>query len=221
MERYSVEQLAPRLTDRAVLVGQTGSGKTTLAEHLCRLRKYVVVLDPKGMIRWDGYKRYTTFDGVRKAGRQKVERILYAPIYDELMDWRERGSVIDEFFRWVYERENCTVYVDETSAIADAIVWPWHLGACLMRGRERKVETWLATQRPTRIPQTVLTESENVYVFRLRSFDDRQRIKGLTGIPEQDIATLPKHRFIFAPQDGETLGAPSKGDAPLMLSLGP
>lgn len=135
------------------------------------------------------------------------------------MDWRERDGIIDTFFRWVYERYNTTLYVDETAAISDAQEWPFHLGACLHRGRERRVETWLATQRPSRIPASVWTESEHTYIFKLRYGPDRKKVQDMTGVDESDIYALPKHRFIYAPEDGEIKGAPSLGDKPLMLQL--
>lgn len=202
-----------------MLVGQTGSGKTTLAEHLCRLRTWVVVLDPKGLIGWSGYRRYTTVSGAISAGRDGVQRLIYAPTFDELADWQEPGGAIDTFFAWVYGRYNCTLYVDETSAVSTATQWPRHLQACLQRGRERNVETWLATQRPSRIPAMVLTESEHVYAFKLRSRDDRQRVEEYADIPEDDIRTLRKHQFIYSPQDGDVLGAQSLGGQPLKLTL--
>ena len=218
MESLSVAALAPRDTDRAVLVGQTGCGKTTLAEQLCRLRKYVVILDPKGLIRWKGYQRYTTLAGVVQAGK-KFERIIYAPVYEELVSWRERDGIIDTFFGWVYDRFNCTLYVDETSAISTATEWPFWMGACLQRGRERHVETWCATQRPSRIPAIVFSESEHTYIFKLRMGPDRDKVEDMTGVDEKDIRTLAKHQFIYAPEDGEIIGAPSLGEQPLKLTL--
>lgn len=192
----SLLDIAPRRTDRAVFVGQTGSGKSTLAEYMLATRRYVVVYDPKGMIRWPRYTRYVTLENAMQSDKS---HILYAPSFDELDD----EDSVDAFFQWIYQRKNTTVYVDELMAISKGDVYPRHLGACLTRGRERGVETWCATQRPTRIPQVVLSESEHVYAFKLRLAGDRERVEQTAGIPQETIAALQKRQFVYAPQDGD------------------
>jgi hypothetical protein len=197
--RVTTGDITPGRTDRAVFVGQTGSGKTTLAEKLCETRRFVVALDPKGLLKWGGYRRYTTLDRVIQVKALEAPRIIYAPSYEELTD----EETMDTFFRWVYERGNCTVYVDELYAITRGDSYPWNLGACYTRGRERNVEIWGATQRPARVPQIVFSESEHVYCFRLRMPQDRERVEQMTGISEDRIAALQKRHFIYAPQDGD------------------
>lgn len=202
MTRISATDIAPRPSDRAIFVGQTGSGKTTLAEQMCSTRAFVIALDPKGLLKWQGYRRFTTLDGLTKAvdkDPRKIPRAIYAPTYNELQD----AATIDEFFQWIYLRKNCLVYIDELYAITKNDVYPWHMGACYTRGRERNIETWGATQRPARVPQIVFSESEHVYCFRLRMPQDRDRVEDMTGIPAESIAALPKRRFIYAPQEGD------------------
>ena len=205
MARIEGVSIAPRPSDRAIFVGQTGSGKTTLAQHMCMTRPYVVALDPKGMLKWKGYQRYTTLDGMRAAVDKepaKIPRVIYAPNYAELQD----EYAIDAFFEWIYLRKNCLVYIDELYAITRNDVYPYHMGACYTRGRERMIETWGATQRPACVPQIVFSESEHVYCFRLRMPQDRDRVEDMTGIAAESIAALPKRRFIYAPQEGEISG---------------
>jgi energy-coupling factor transporter ATP-binding protein EcfA2 len=200
--------LFPAPGDRAAFVGQTGSGKTTLAEMACRVRPYVVVLDPKGRIDWKGYTVHTTLADTIKASGES-HRLVYKPTYDELQD----EETLDRFFEWVYKRGNTTLYVDEIFAIAQGDQYPWHFGACLTRGRELGVSVYVATQRPARIPQVMLSESEHVYCFRLKLPQDQERMADITGLDETAIARLPKHHFYYAPQDGEARG-------PLTLALG-
>jgi hypothetical protein len=210
MPRVSAVSISPRPSDRAIFVGQTGSGKTTLAEQMASTRRYVVALDPKGLLKWKGYQRYTTLDGMLKAvnkAPEKLPRVIYAPTYDELLD----PDTVDDFFKWVYLRKNCLVYVDELYAITKNDTYPFHLGACYTRGRERQIETWGATQRPARVPQIVFSEAEHVYCFRLRMPQDRDRVEDMTGIPAESIALLPKRRFIYAPQEGD-ISAPMELD---------
>lgn len=201
--------LMPKDADRAAFVGQTGSGKTTLARYVCTLRPYVVVLDPKGTTEWPGYERHTDLATMTKS---KAPRLLYRPPYEDLHPEFVTDRM-DPFFEWVYQRRNTTLYVDEVFAIARGDMYPFHFGANITRGRERGVATYLATQRPSRIPQIMLSESEHVYCFKLKLPQDRDRMEEVTGVPEEQLAALPKFQFYYAPQDGDAVG-------PLILDLG-
>lgn len=197
--------LLPALTDRAAFIGQTGSGKTTLAEMVCRSRPWVVVLDSKGTLQWSGYQVHTRLASLTES---TAPRLLYRPVYEELQD----PDVLDRFFEWIYRRERTTLYVDEVYAIAQGDRFPYHFGACLTRGRELGIEVFTATQRPSRIPAIVLSESEHLYVFKLKLPRDRDKIEEMTGIDADVVRDLPKHQFYYVRQDAEAVG-------PLMLAL--
>jgi hypothetical protein len=204
--RLTTRHLLPSLTDRAFFVGTTGSGKTTLAQTLLMLRPYVVVLDSKRTIQWGGYHRV---ERLRDAVDLNASRIIYAP---QVREFGDRG-LLEGFFRWVFERRNTTVYVDELLLIMDSGgQFPWWYQACVAQGRERGVEVWSATQRPHRIPIVALSESEHYYVFRMAVREDRARIEGMTGLDEEAIALLRKRQFYHVP-----VGDPPRG--PLMLAL--
>jgi len=199
ISQLEFSKLIPNPTDRALLVGQTGSGKTTLARYLLNHRKHRVVLDYKGLINWPEYKRTTK---LKELVKSKESALLYVPSYDESQD----EEVADKLWEWLFRRGGTTIYVDETAAITNGNVYPYHYGACLMRGREKGIELWSATQRPTRIPTVVLSESENVYAFKLRMPQDRERVEQLTGVTRDSISALKKREFLFSRQDGETVG---------------
>jgi len=206
----TVDDLLPGATDRAVFVGQTGSGKTTLARVLLRSRPWVVVLDVKGTLAWKEYKLVRRLKHL-PARPEEAPRVIYRPTHEELRS----DAVMDALAWWVYERGNTTFYVDELYGYLEPFgggIAPG-LHACLTRGRERGVEVWCSTQRPFRIPLSVLSESEHVYVFRLKVKEDRKRVEEVTGLDEALIATLPKHLFYYCPQDGDPVG-------PMKLRLG-
>lgn len=203
-ERPQLAQLAPRPTDRALIVGQTGSGKSTLArvlvlDALVRRQRYVVALDHKGLLRWPGF---TVCKTLRELLRCRERAILYRPSYEDTVNELLQGAV----WEWLYKRGHTTIYADETAAIVQGDVYPYYYGACLMRGRELGLELWSATQRPLRIPQITLSESEHVYCFRLRLPQDRQRVESLTGVEADYISALAKREFVYAPQDGAVMG---------------
>ncbi len=198
-EGLPLRGLIPSPSDRALLVGQTGSGKTTLARYLLTARKYRVVADYKGKLNWPEYTVCTT---LRALVQNRADSLLYRPNYGESQD----EEICARFWEWIYQRGNCTVYVDETAAITNGNTYPYHYGAVLMRGRELGIELWSATQRPKDIPQVVLSESEHVFAFRLRLPQDRERVEQLTGIDRQRIASLTKREFLYARQDAEVVG---------------
>lgn len=205
----NLEEIMPGKTDRAAFVGQTGSGKTTLARFVLMMRPYVVVFDPKGQMDvvkdWPSYKLHTRLAELVQA---KEPRLIYRPVYAELND----DEIMDEFFEWVYLRKNTTLYVDEIYAVAHGDVYPWYLGACLTRGRERGIQVFIASQRPSRVPQVMFSEAEHVYCFNLKMPQDRERMADITGLTDDDLA-LPKHQFYYAPQEGVVRG-------PMKLKLG-
>lgn len=203
-----IASLIPKRTDRGFVTGQTGSGKTTLVRVLLQHRKHVVVLDSKGQMRWPGYTIVTSFDKLTDINPEKIHRVIYKPTYEEL----SRKAVMDSFFKWVYDRRHCTLYVDELASVTEGNLFPFHYGACLMRGREMGVEVISGTQRPTSIPQIAMSEAEHHYIFKLILPQDRQRIESITGIPVERIAALSKRQFLYAPQGGEIVG-------PLSLEL--
>lgn len=186
----NIFQIPPN--DRAIFIGGTGSGKTTLAKFvITQSPKWKAVYDAKGYINWRGFQIYDSLEMIRQSAR---ERIIYQPSIEEENDYQTQ----DAFFNLIYQQKNRLLYVDEAYALLGDTRPSPYLKACLTRGRERGISTYVATQRPSGIPIILLSESEHYFIFRLNWPADRKRVAQVTGIDEDFQATLQPHEFIYA-----------------------
>lgn len=213
MAQVALSRIIPSLkqADRATLIGCSGSGKTTLAEYILRFFPYVVVLDTKGFIDWPGYKLYkarkvSSFlktakrDNDAKVFKQLVNAPENKIIFRPSAKWLRDDAQIEQFFQWIYWRENCVLYVDEATSITTSTYIPDSFFDCIVRGREKGIQVFTSTQRPSGIKPELLTETEHVYCFRLRNGADKEKVRILCGIDPDTISQ--KHEFIYS-DDGE------------------
>jgi hypothetical protein len=174
-----MKRLLIRRSDRVFVVGTTGSGKTYLLRKLAAPQAYVVVLDPKHQWEW-GKERLPHGPGVITNKFQVLEEweepspIVYRPSYDEAREG------CPEFFRWLFTRGNTICVIDEVLSITPPVNIPRDFAICIQQGRSRNVALWMATQRPSRIPIPILSESEHHCVFRLRHPNDLKRMAEYT-----------------------------------------
>jgi hypothetical protein len=201
--------LLPGRTDRAAFYGQTGSGKTTLAHYLLEQRPYAVAFDTKGRLDWGPrWHLHRDFKGLQK---DKHTHLIYRPDYAEVRD----EEAVERFWAWVYQRENTTAYADEVTDFCRAsMLFPFHFGRCITRGRELGISVWSGSQRPAGIPRICLTESETIFAFFLKSAADRDRIEEETGIESDELFGLAKHYFYVAHQSEAGAQGPYTLDLP-------
>lgn len=202
-------EIVPAHTDRASIIGQTGSGKTVLAQYLLRTREYVIVCDPKRRIDWPGYQVHKTLKGLM---RSKQKKLVYRPNHDALKNWEGSDDEIERFYEFVFQRGATTLYNDEVYMVTRGDEMPRFFHACLTQGRELEIETWSATQRPMNVPQVVMSEAEHTYAFFMKMPQDRKKVESMTALDADLLGALPKYKFYYSPQNGETKG-------PLQLDL--
>lgn len=180
-------------TDEHVFIaGKTGSGKSYLAEIYLAGYDHVVMLDTKGQSLerrkkgkelWYGLregKDFVLVETLEEVEEARTNKIIYCPSPEE-----QTEEHYDALMKWVYERENTILWIDELMQVAPSPTkYPFHLRALMTRGRSKEATVWACTQRPATIPIDVFNNSSHFFIFDLNIPADRDRIVKATGCPE-------------------------------------
>jgi hypothetical protein len=208
--------------ERVFIAGKTGSGKTYLAERLLDDFPFVVVLDNKGLFGTDrntkefylarkGYGLCYSLDELPEFAK-KYKKIVYRP--DPILEGNRKEFLdeMDAFMWWIYNRENCILYVDESTAVTDSSnILPGH-NAIMKRGREKNIGCWNSSQQPVNVHNTLISEAEHIFAFRTQLQGHRDKLAGFMGdiVRQQIPGQLKYHYYYFNPEtmDDAVLSTP-------------
>lgn len=73
------------------------------------------------------------------------------------------------------------LYFDELVGIVTASQFSSEFARAVTQGRKHECAVWCATQRPTRVPEIVLSQAEQWAIFRVITPQDRKKIAEYTG----------------------------------------
>ena len=180
------------------VAGRTGTGKTFLVHALANevaQRTSVFVHDTKGTSVFDDYKIFGKLTDIMIATEVDEPGIyVYRPVFEEL-----ESEYYDGFYKWLYNRKNCIVIIDEAMQICESPKkYPQYLKGILTRGREYNIAAWVCTQRPKTLPLFLISEASKFFVFELNLADDRRRLMEITGrdeFMEREICKFCFHYF--------------------------
>lgn len=160
--------------ERVFFVGRTGSGKTTLADRLIRHLGYrTVVIDPKHRWEFPGYRLVSDYDPDPRLVRQ-----VFRPRDGELEAWRDSEAFLNAVWR---STTPTIVYIDELTAVSTPRRTIPVLADFVRLGRQRKMGTWYASQRPKDVPSLFFSEADHWMMFDLRYEADREKCVGFLG----------------------------------------
>lgn len=191
-------------TNKHVLIcGTTGTGKSYLAEQYLKGYKYVIKLDTKdetserrrkGLSPWEGLtegKDFLVTSDITELDNIETDKIIFNPGYYE-----QTEDLFNQFFDWVFLRENTIVWIDEVMGLANAHRMPRSLLRIYTQGRSKNVGLWACSQRPKGIPSIILANSDYYFIFNMNNINDRKAVYEQTGMRE--LLTLPKgHNFWY------------------------
>jgi hypothetical protein len=196
-------------TDSHVFVaGRTGSGKSFLTEVYLAGFDSVVKLDTKGeyyeRLRdkkdiWRGLqegKDFTVVFRLEELDQVETKKIIYVPDFEE-----QNQEFYNALFKWVYDRQNTTLWIDEMMSIAESPrSYPPYLKALMTRGRSRNSTVWSLSQRVMDIPSIVLANSTHFFIFDLNLPQDREKMVKTTG--QEEFYEKPGNFYFWYYKDG-------------------
>lgn len=148
-----------------------------------------MALDPKRRLYVPGWEPLEGTKAIVRGWPTGWPRVIGRPgLLEDPTDW------LNTCCRRAYQVENCVVAVDELAGIANASSPPVWLDVLQTRGRELGITTVICSQRPRRIPVTVLSEASHVFVFGLNTPADRDYVADTIG---DYWAPTSKHGYLY------------------------
>lgn len=186
-----------------LVAGATGTGKSFLTEQYLKGYENVIKLDTKlecyerwesGISPWQGLEEDEDFEvctTLEDCKKSTFKKIIFAPEFEE-----QTEETLNDFFHWIFLRQNTIVWIDELMSIGTVHKYPKELHRLMIMGRSKNVGVWSCTQRPSGIPTIVPSNSKYFFVFNLYNDNDRKKMVNVTGFPE--LARLPTgHNFWY------------------------
>lgn len=203
-------KLLPERGERGLIVGQTGSGKTAFAVWMLKRiqRAPIVIYDTKIESKFNALQPsivVTTFDAVLDAYRAgEHDYIIVRPPADLIGE----PSTLDDLYLYRHYQELSGVdcYIDELKS--------WHgngraykgLINLLERGRSRAITTLMATQRPSWISLSTLSEAQKTYILYLKGEDDIKKVaKFVPDILDRPKLKAGEYKFYYYEDATDTL----------------
>lgn len=200
MEKKSSYQLIRANKDgqRILIVGASGSGKSHHAREIIAKQSGVHFLildlkdDAQDMAKHlfsMGQRVAITNDEIKAINLlQNFNVVIFTP--SENFDDDDISDFLLRFYRNV---RNAGICFDEAYLLKATI----GLKTLLTRGRSRNLSVISCSQRPVVVPSVCRSESNHVFVHRLKLPKDIQTIQELTGADKAAISNLAQYDYLY------------------------
>lgn len=176
---------------RVGAIGRTRSGKTFLMERLLADQKNVLVIDSKHRVQWEGYS--LTYD-------------IRAALLERKTIFRHTGPIPDSFWMQtvhaLHERGGGVIYIDEMPVLTGPNRIQPGLADAFRLGGEIGVGVWWSGQEATGVNNTVMRQSEIVFLFVNQGASDRDKVNKTYGDIGEITAHLQPHEFVIVQNYG-------------------
>lgn len=191
---------APRLSlqpdERWFYVGKTGSGKSHLARANLRVMAAkhwrIVIVESDGL--WMGKSGRPPRSG---AGTVDAPRLVKRFDKNLAVQWYVPSTPayadpeLRKLFEAIFACGDTVVYIDELYGLVNHNSFSDEFTNLWTKGRKHNIAGWGGAQRPSRIPEFVMSQAENWAVFRLPTPDDTKRVAEYTSSPAIRQTSLP------------------------------
>lgn len=194
--------------DRVTIIGRTGSGKSVALRYFLQGYSRGVLVDPKGRASMPGWPVVYGSAAFVKAWPATSPHVVA-----RLGPGEDRRAWFDAVCWHIYRVGEAGVGIDEVAGVTSSSKPSTGLDVLLMQGRELGLTVYVCTQRPLRIPPTLLSEVDHILVYTLQRRDDVEAVADVIG----DYRSPPhgSYRFVYWAGD---LTAPIES-APLPLRV--
>ena len=181
--------------DVVYICGRRRSGKSYLMLHkFWKPLKRVVLHDYKREHSALGLVCHSPAD-VERAWKRRRTKIVYQPnAMNEEEDFQE-------LCRLIFNRGNMTLLVDEGTVTGNSYSSTWFMKLVRM-GTTRGIGVVFISQRPSGVPNSVLTEAHFFFCFTLLIEDDKRKLASFMGHKALKLDKLNRHRFLYMGEEG-------------------
>lgn len=189
--------------DRWFFVGRTGSGKSFLIKYLAgiyvRAGGRVAIVDGPD----HGWCDKQHPPATKGEGTVLCPRVVkrFAPNLRVQMYQPSVPGYADEglmrFVEDIFNEKNTLIIFDEIFGILDPNHQPVIITQVWTQGRKHNVPAWAASQRPSRVPEVIMSQADNWGIFQLLNEQDKKKIAEWTNSPEIVDTRLPRRAWFF------------------------
>lgn len=170
------------------VIGQSGSGKTTLLKLLIKRERRVLIWDWRG--EYDGDEISTLHALPAAAYYRKSFLVRYRPFQPDLVaEFNDLARFLCRQNDAVGRCADFTFVIDEAALVTRNRNDAGGLSLLLRVTRHQRINLWWASQRPSGLPGSFLSETRQLYAFRLENPFDVRMLKGR--FADTDLARIP------------------------------